>query len=130
MSTYTPPSTSHLRHAGWALINVHQARMAAAAFASATERLAAAGAPPLPPGGLAALVAGEKARAAASKGFVARLFSLKAVHGALMFTSWLNIAGRIFASNQRPDSFSCYTTGGEGWGVAVGARGARGGGVR
>ncbi len=36
-----------------------------------------------------------------------RLFSLKAAHGALMFTSWVNIAGRIFASNQ--SSFVCYT---------------------
>ena len=39
---------------------------------------------------------------------VQKMFSLKSFHGILMFTSWLNIAGRIFASNQSGD-FTCYT---------------------
>ena len=37
-----------------------------------------------------------------------RLFSYKAFHGALMFMSWINITGRIFASDQSGD-FQCYT---------------------
>jgi hypothetical protein len=39
---------------------------------------------------------------------VQKMFSLKSSHGILMFTSWLNIAGRIFASNQSGE-FTCYT---------------------
>ena len=37
-----------------------------------------------------------------------RIFSLKAFHGIFMFMSWINITGRIFASNQSGD-FECYT---------------------
>ena len=37
-----------------------------------------------------------------------RLLSYKAFHGALMFMSWINITGRIFASDQSGD-FQCYT---------------------
>eukprot|EP00727_Mastigamoeba_balamuthi_P008713 m51a1_g4464 hypothetical protein (239) ;mRNA; f:204652-205845 len=46
---------------------------------------------------------------AASRTLAQRVLSLKAVHGALMFASWFNIAGRIFASKQAPGSFTCYT---------------------
>ena len=37
-----------------------------------------------------------------------RVFSYKAFHGAFMFMSWINITGRIFASDQSGD-FQCYT---------------------
>jgi hypothetical protein len=37
-----------------------------------------------------------------------RLFSYKAAHGALMFMSWANIAGRLVSSNQSGD-FTCHT---------------------
>lgn len=40
--------------------------------------------------------------------FVQRIFSYKSFHGILMFLSWFNIAGRIFASDQSGD-FECYT---------------------
>ena len=43
-----------------------------------------------------------------SKTFVQRFFSLKALHGILFFTSWMQITGRIFASNQSGD-FTCST---------------------
>jgi len=43
-----------------------------------------------------------------SKTFVQRLFSLKALHGTLFFVSWMQITGRIFASNQSGD-FTCHT---------------------
>jgi uncharacterized membrane protein len=58
--------------------------------------------------GLAAMLAEERAAFAASKGFAARILSTKALHGAFMFTSWINIAGRIFASNQS-GGFTCYS---------------------
>ena len=37
-----------------------------------------------------------------------RLFSYKMFHGVFMFMSWVNITGRIFASDQSGD-FQCYT---------------------
>ena len=43
-----------------------------------------------------------------SKNCCKRTFSLKSFHGVLMFLSWFNIAGRIFASDQSGD-FTCYT---------------------
>lgn len=43
-----------------------------------------------------------------SKTFAQRFFSLKALHGILFFTSWMQITGRIFASNQSGD-FTCHT---------------------
>ena len=39
---------------------------------------------------------------------VRRLFSFKAMHGYLMFVSWINIAGRVFVTPLRRD-FECYT---------------------
>jgi uncharacterized membrane protein len=92
---------------GWVIISIHRARMAAAATAAAAARIKAEGGV-VPGGDLAALIAGERGRLAASKGFWARFVSLKALHGSLMFVSWINIVGRIFASNQSGD-FTCYT---------------------
>jgi MFS family permease len=40
--------------------------------------------------------------------FAKRVFSLKGIHGSLMFVTWLNIAGRLFASDQSGD-FTCHT---------------------
>lgn len=37
-----------------------------------------------------------------------RMFSLKAFHGALMFVSWINIAGRVFVT-PLDRQFDCYT---------------------
>jgi hypothetical protein len=37
-----------------------------------------------------------------------RMFTLKALHGALMFVSWINIAGRVFVTPLSGD-FECYT---------------------
>lgn len=92
---------------GWLAINVHQARMSAAAASAAQERIKEAGGA-VPGGDLGALLGAEKGRISRSKAFVQRFFSLKAFHGAAMFVSWINIAGRIFASNQTGD-FTCYT---------------------
>ncbi len=36
-----------------------------------------------------------------------RVFSFKGLHGMLMFTSWLNVAGRMFATPRR--EFTCHT---------------------
>ena len=42
------------------------------------------------------------------RSLASRIFSLKSFHGIFMFMSWINITGRIFASNQSGD-FECYT---------------------
>merc|ERR1712150_461721 len=41
-------------------------------------------------------------------GFSERIFSLKSIHGILLFSSWFSLAGRIFASNLSGD-FTCHT---------------------
>jgi hypothetical protein len=50
----------------------------------------------------------EKTQILGKRNACQRLFSYKAFHGALMFMSWINITGRIFASDQSGD-FQCYT---------------------
>jgi hypothetical protein len=45
---------------------------------------------------------------AESRTIAERVLSYKAAHGALMFTSWFNVAGRLFGSNQSGD-FTCHT---------------------
>lgn len=50
----------------------------------------------------------EKTKILKKRNTCQRLFSYKAFHGALMFMSWINITGRIFASDQSGD-FQCYT---------------------
>jgi len=49
-----------------------------------------------------------KGELADSRTFSQRLFSLKTLHGLLMVTSWVNIAGRVPFSDQS-GNFSCYT---------------------
>jgi len=56
---------------------------------------------------LAEVMKAESAKILQEQSFSQRLFSLKGLHGALMFVSWVNIMGRIFASNQ--SEFRCYT---------------------
>lgn len=76
---------------GWAAIQVHQARAAAAAARAAQEAIKSEGG--VPGGDLAALVAREKGRIASDKTLAQRMLGLKALHGAVMFTSWINIVG-------------------------------------
>jgi hypothetical protein len=59
-------------------------------------------------GSLEDMIRAEKGEIIAERSVWQRFFSLKALHGILMFTSWINIVGRIFASNQSGD-FTCHT---------------------
>jgi hypothetical protein len=54
------------------------------------------------------MVAEEKARIMRNRSFKQRFFSWKTFHGIVMFTSWINIAGRIPVSNQT-GNFTCHT---------------------
>jgi hypothetical protein len=103
---------------GWVIIKFHEARMERLALAAVARSLADAPAGPITSDGLTtaskqpldlgARINEEKGRIAGSKTFVQRFFSIKALHGMIMFTSWINIVGRIFASNQSGD-FTCHT---------------------
>ncbi|KAJ3120518.1 hypothetical protein HK098_004546 [Nowakowskiella sp. JEL0407] len=42
------------------------------------------------------------------KDIMGRMFSLKGLHGCIMFVSWINIAGRVFVTPPVQD-FECYT---------------------
>eukprot|EP00775_Hariotina_reticulata_P011295 gene11295-11445_t len=90
----------------WILIIFHEMKMDRLATANVQQAINKVGG--IPQGSLRDMIAAEKGRIAASKTFRQRMLSIKAVHGAIMFTSWINIAGRIFASNQSGD-FTCHT---------------------
>ena len=60
------------------------------------------------PAPLAAMMMKARSAITSERGIAARIFSYKAAHGALMFMSWVNIAGRIGSSDQKGD-FACYT---------------------
>jgi hypothetical protein len=51
----------------------------------------------------------EDENASRWKIIVGRMLSLKALHGCTMFTSWINIAGRIFVTPVADFKFECYT---------------------
>ena len=103
---------------GWACVKVHQGQMQAVVgrrvdgmvvrwgedvVRDTVERVKVS--PPTP---LAAMMTKARHEIISERGVAARIFSYKAAHGALMFMSWVNIAGRIISSNQSGD-FACYT---------------------
>jgi len=90
----------------WLLINIHQILMDKQAAHNVQEAIKLNGMGSNT--SLEAMLKAEKGRIAASKTFRQRFFSIKALHGIIMFVSWINIAGRIFASNQSGD-FTCHT---------------------
>ncbi|KAI8471834.1 MAG: hypothetical protein J3K34DRAFT_520198 [Monoraphidium minutum] len=92
---------------GWVAISVHQSLTARKAIAAAAAAIKAEGGA-VPGGDLAALIGREKARIADERSVLRRVLSLKALHGAVMFVSWINIAGRVFATGFSED-FTCHT---------------------
>ena len=90
---------------GWFLIRLHMAKMDAAAFEVVKEEIMSGKASDV---SLPAALAKHKAEIMANKNFAQRFFSYRMLHASAMITSWINIAGRIFASNQSGD-FTCHT---------------------
>jgi hypothetical protein len=88
---------------GWVVINFHQVILYKKAVAHVESKLAAG-----TKVGLAAMIQEAKDSIQARKTFYERLFSLKTLHGVLMFTSWINIAGRVFVTPINYD-FECFT---------------------
>lgn len=91
----------------WVVIVVYSNQMTTAATKSVSEKLRS-GEASLKLEELPKLINKEKGVLAAKRTCLQRVFNLKAFHGALMFMSWMNIVGRIFASDQSGD-FQCYT---------------------
>lgn len=97
---------------GWPIINLHQMFMQTKALNKVQMQLQSAKDHPAidlrTPGALDAAIAQAKGQIIQERTVMQRVFSLKTLHGALMTTSWLNIAGRTFITNSG-ESFSCYT---------------------
>lgn len=89
---------------GWVIIVLHMNKMEKLAMMKIESEIAKGSSP----ANLQAQIMRAKGSIAQAKTFKERMFSYKAVHGIMMFTSWINITGRIFASNQSGD-FQCYT---------------------
>jgi hypothetical protein len=89
---------------GWIAANFHQMSMDKQAMANVQAAINREGLK----GNLKQIIAEEKGRIIHNRTFVQRFFSWKTLHGVVMFVSWVNIAGRIPASNQSGD-FTCYT---------------------
>jgi hypothetical protein len=90
---------------GWMVIRLHDNKMNAAAFELAKDDIASGASRGMT---LDEVLAQHKRTVATKKSFAQSFFSYRMVHASFMFTSWLNIAGRIFASDQSGD-FTCYT---------------------
>ncbi|KXS11679.1 hypothetical protein M427DRAFT_504132 [Gonapodya prolifera JEL478] len=94
---------------GWLAINVHQIQMTRNATAHVQDQIKAEGAEVIAKfGTLERMIMAEKGKIAMGKSFRERIVSFKALHGALMITSWINIIGRIFVTPLVND-FSCHT---------------------
>jgi hypothetical protein len=89
---------------GWIIIEIYKDNM----NKLAVDAVAAEYSGKSMPTDLGAAINKAKGKIANSRTWKERFFSLKALHGMVMFTSWMNITGRIFASNQSGD-FHCYT---------------------
>ncbi len=89
---------------GWVAANFHQMAMEKQAMANVQAQINATGLR----GDLRQMIAEEKGRIIKNRTFMQRFFSWKTFHGVVMFTSWINIAGRIPVSNQT-GNFTCHT---------------------
>lgn len=94
---------------GWIAIIIHKQRMERAATVLVHERLLKNASRGVSDDtDLNQMLTDAKVEVSETKTFKERFFSLKALHGTLFFVSWMQITGRIFASNQSGD-FTCHT---------------------
>jgi len=87
---------------GWTCIKLHQQFLERAVVERVQEKVKAG------LDNLASELHNARINILESRTTTERILSYKAAHGALMFTSWLNVAGRLFGSNQSGD-FTCHT---------------------
>jgi hypothetical protein len=88
---------------GWTCIKLHQQRMERAVMERVQTKIKSGESISLSDQMHTARIEISETRTTAQ-----RILSYKAAHGALMFTSWFNVAGRLFGSNQSGD-FTCHT---------------------
>lgn len=87
---------------GWILIKFHQYFLMRTAFAKMDDN------GKNPEENNSESYVRYKASVMAERSFVQKVFSTKSLHGMFMFMSYINVLGRIFASDQSGD-FTCYT---------------------
>ncbi|KAJ3256156.1 hypothetical protein HK103_005725 [Boothiomyces macroporosus] len=90
---------------GWLAISIHSVLIGNKAMSNLSKRIAQDGLDQK--SSIKDLIAIEKQAITRSKTILQRIFSLKTLHGCLMFTSWINISGRIGVTNPG-DEFECY----------------------
>ena len=90
--------------AGWFCIKLHQGWMQGQVVAAVQIKIGTSGT------AINLKSEMDNARHTISKNLTwqKRIFSWKAAHGMLMFLSWINVAGRLFGSDQSGD-FTCHT---------------------
>ena len=88
---------------GWTCIKLHQQYVERAVLEAVQKRVDS-----VPCVNLANEMRDARINILESRTIAQRILSYKAAHGALMFTSWFNVAGRLFGSNQSGD-FTCHT---------------------
>uniref|UniRef100_A0A7R9VIB9 Uncharacterized protein n=1 Tax=Pseudictyota dubia TaxID=2749911 RepID=A0A7R9VIB9_9STRA len=94
---------------GWIAIIIHKQKMERSAITLVHEKLLQQSSKGIDnESDLNQMLQDAKVEVAESKTFKERFFSLKTLHGTLFFVSWMQITGRIFASNQSGD-FTCHT---------------------
>ena len=91
---------------GWILIKIHRGKLHKQAISNVDLFINKNGFPDQM--SVQDLINKEKADLIRNRTIIQRIFSEKTFHGTLMFWGWLNIAGRVFASDQSGD-FTCYT---------------------
>ncbi|KAJ3412657.1 hypothetical protein HDV05_000407 [Chytridiales sp. JEL 0842] len=95
---------------GWVVISFHQWILQTRAVANVESFLHTTQQGRLEPGQrLGDLIAQEKGKIIERRTFKEKMLSYKALHGIVMFLSWVNIAGRIFVTPIDPSGFTCHT---------------------
>lgn len=89
---------------GWLVITLHMIKMDKLATEKVAQNIKKSG----DFDDLYGQIAREKGVIASHKSLKERIFSYKMLHGCLMFTSWINIFGRLLSSNQS-GNFTCYS---------------------
>ncbi|KAJ3319719.1 Histone-lysine N-methyltransferase setd1a [Boothiomyces sp. JEL0866] len=90
---------------GWMAISIHSVLIGNKAMSNVSKNIAEDGLDQK--GSIKDLIATEKQNITRNKTMRQRIFSLKTLHGCLMFMSWINISGRIGVTNPA-DKFECY----------------------
>lgn len=90
---------------GWGCIKIHQGNVQAKTMRRVDDMWEKGTTEPQKP---SALMHTARQSIFKNRSIRERILSFKAAHGALMFMSWVNIAGRLFSSNQS-GNFTCHT---------------------